>query len=107
MKHPVVDLGRGLGAAFRDSTVRKLLLLALTFIAVATVFYMRVEGWRAIDAVYFSVMTISTVGYGDIAPQTDLGKIFTIFYVLCGLGVFIAAATAIADRLISSHKDPD
>ena len=61
------------------------------------------------DAVYFSVMTVATVGYGDFSPHTTLGKMFTIFYVLCGLGLFVAAATAVADSVLQSihqqHKD--
>ncbi len=47
------------------------------------------------------MITIATVGYGDFSPATFAGKLFTIFYVLCGLGLFVATATAIADRIIS------
>jgi voltage-gated potassium channel Kch len=49
-----------------------------------------------VDALYFSVATISTVGYGDIAPKTTLGKLFTIFYLLAGAGVFVSIAATIA-----------
>ena len=45
-------------------------------------------------------MTIATVGFGDLAPKTTLGKLFTVGYVVCGLGLFVATATAIADGLL-------
>lgn len=65
---------------------------------------MPVEGQGYIDATYFSVMTISTVGYGDITPQTAAGKIFTICCVLVGLGVFVTTASALADVLLSKPQ---
>jgi len=44
-------------------------------------FYHFFEGWRYLDALYFSTATMTTVGYGDITPVTDNGKLFTIFYL--------------------------
>jgi hypothetical protein len=93
-------LWRGLAAAFADERVRGLVALAAALIAVASLFYWYVEGWSLLDAVYFSVITIATVGYGDFAPQTAWGKVFTIFYVCCGLGIFVAAATSVADSIL-------
>ena len=49
--------------------------------------YYHVEGWRYLDSVYFVVATATTVGYGDIVPQTDIGKIFTIFFSFFGVGM--------------------
>jgi voltage-gated potassium channel len=73
---------------------------------IATVFYRTVEGWSWIDAVYFSVVTIATVGYGDITPQTAIGKIFTIGYIFSGIGIFVAAVTALAQATLQA-KPPD
>lgn len=102
---PLRDLIHGLLRAFRDPSVRGLLALTATLIAIASLFYHMVEGWRLIDSVYFAVMTIATIGYGDYAPKTDIGKFFTIFYVLVGLGIFVAAATAVANTIINDHRD--
>jgi voltage-gated potassium channel len=99
--NPVRDLWGGIGAAFGDQRVRVLVTMTTILIAIASTFYHLVEGWRWLDSVYFSVITIATVGYGDFSPKTDLGKLFTIFYVLTGLGLFVATATAIADNIIS------
>ncbi|MFV0294080.1 MAG: potassium channel family protein [Paracoccus sp. (in: a-proteobacteria)] len=98
---PLRDIGAGLAAAFVTPRVRVLLALTAMLIAMAAVFYQWAEGWGWVDSVYFSVITISTVGYGDLAPQTVPGKIFTSIYVLCGLGLFVATATAIGDSIIS------
>ncbi|WBU56114.1 potassium channel family protein [Paracoccus sediminicola] len=105
---PFRDLSEGLRAAFSSPRVRVLLALTAILIGGAAVFYHLVEGWGWIDAIYFSVITISTVGYGDFAPQTALGKIFTSVYVLFGLGLFVAAATAIGDSIIArANRDND
>ena len=102
---PVRDLFWGVMAAFSTPSVLKILALAFTLIAGASVFYHLVEGWRWVDAIYFSVMTIATVGYGDLVPRTDWGKIFTIVYVIVGLGLFVAAATAVAQAVIRGSAE--
>lgn len=91
----------GLAAALRNPVVRSLLVLTVVLISSATVFYRYVEGWGWLDSAFFSVVTISTVGYGELVPQTAAGKIFTMVYIFCGIGMFVAVAGAIADQLIT------
>ena len=98
-------LFRGLAHALREPEVRAVVQLALALIALATVFYWIVEGWTLLDAVYFSVVTIATVGYGDLAPQTALGKVFTIFYIFAGIGIFVAAVTALAQAVLRAPPE--
>jgi len=103
MNHPVRSLFRGLRFAVGDRRVQGLLGFTFTMIGIAALFYSLVEGWAYLDALYFAVMTIATVGYGDLAPVTTLGRLFTIAYVLIGLGVFIAAASALAEAILSQR----
>ncbi|WP_270732171.1 potassium channel family protein [Shimia sp. Alg240-R146] len=98
---------RGVGVALSDGRVKWLLAVTLGMVVWASVFYRFVEGWSWLDAIYFSVITISTVGYGDFSPETAAGKIFTMFYLIIGLGVFLAAATTFADAIITQNRDDD
>lgn len=61
-------------------------------LGIGVVFYMTFEHLNLIDAFYFSVVTLATVGYGDITPETDIGKIFTTFYIMTGIGVIATFA---------------
>jgi len=60
------------------------------------------EAWTAIDCVYFAVCTLTTVGYGDLYPQTRQGKIFTCFYVYIGIGVVSACAGYLISVMLES-----
>jgi uncharacterized protein YneF (UPF0154 family) len=65
-------------------------ILGLTVIFLIIIFlgayiYQQVEDWRYLDSVYFVVVTVTTVGYGDLVPKTDLGKIITIIFPLIGM----------------------
>lgn len=79
-------------------------LVALSVIMTGTVFYHYFMPLRWLDALYFSVITITTVGYGDIHPTTAITKIFTIFYVLFGVGI-IAASLNIIVRLAAQRRE--
>ncbi len=67
---------------------RTLALTALVVIGGGTVFYHYVERFSWIDAYYFCVVTLATVGYGDLVPHTTIGKLFTTFYIFIGVGIF-------------------
>ena len=62
------------------------------------IFYHGVEGWGWLDSLYFSVITLTTVGYGDFAPKTDAGKVFTIIYILVGLGILAGFISLMAQN---------
>jgi len=100
----LVTLVRRLRGAAADPEFRTLALMVALLLAVGTAFYTNVEGWSVLDSLYFCVITLATVGYGDFSPKTPGGKIFTIFYLLLGIGVIVA----FADRLVKGsygHKD--
>jgi voltage-gated potassium channel len=60
--------------------------IALTLIFIAgTLWYRLVEQWHWLDAVYMTVITLTTVGYGEIQPLGDRGRIFTIALILAGV----------------------
>lgn len=59
----------------------------LVVLGIGIIFYHFVEGFSWIDAYYFCVVTLATIGYGDLTPKTEIGKIFTTFYILVGVGI--------------------
>jgi voltage-gated potassium channel Kch len=89
----------GLRALLGEREGKILVMLAISTIAFGTVAYTRLEGWAPIDALYFSVVTLATVGFGDLVPTTDPGKLFTVGYILFGVGIIAAfAAELTKDR---------
>ena len=65
-------------AVIRDPEGKVLLVSAASMVAVGTITYHLLEGSSFLDSLYFSVVTLATVGYGDLTPTTDLAKLFTI-----------------------------
>ena len=98
------NLVRGLRAFVGDPDGRALMGVASVVIGIGTVFYRFVENLTWIDSLYFSVITLTTVGYGDISPTTMAGKVFTMLYVLVGIGIFVALVTEIARHLIDARE---
>ena len=78
--------------------------LFFLLLLIGTVAYHHIEGWRYLDAAYFSVITMATIGYGDFSPQTDLGKIFTIFFALFGIGVMLYFFTLVGRYFFVRYK---
>lgn len=66
---------------------RVLLGITAVTIGIGTVVYRLVEHMSWLDAYYLSVVTLTTVGYGDLSPQTAFGKVFTTFYIFSGVGI--------------------
>ena len=97
---------KALRRAIKDPESRGLALLALGLIAGGTAFYKGVEGFSWLDSLYFTVVTLTTVGYGDLSPATALGKVFTVFYLLIGVGVLIAFVSLIARHAVRTPNDP-
>jgi voltage-gated potassium channel Kch len=88
----------------RSPRTRALPWLAVAVVAIGTVFYSVVEGWTVITALYFSVVTLTTVGYGDISPSTDPARLFTVFYILIGVGILLALITAVIQSYIRAER---
>ena len=85
-------IARGLRGLARDPRGRGLLILSISLVMGGAFFYRQVEDLSWIDSVDFTVITLTTVGYGDIAPQTVAGKLFTTAYLLIGIGIGIGVA---------------
>lgn len=87
----------------KDKDFRALTIFVIFIIVIGTVFYHEVEDWGWLDSVYFCITTLTTVGYGDLYPETDGGKIFTILYIIIGLGVLLGYIKVVAEIALE-HK---
>ncbi|MFC1971551.1 potassium channel family protein [Chloroflexota bacterium] len=83
----------------------RLLLLPIAVLAFGTVGFMFLEGLSFLDALYFTFVTISTLGYGDIFPTNAASKIFCIFLIIIGIGTFLAIITNITQQLIQRGQN--
>jgi voltage-gated potassium channel Kch len=101
----VLRLIKAVVRSWRVPTFRATLALAVFILLSGTIFYHGVEGWSWIDALYFSATTVSTVGLGDLSPQTEIGKLFTVIYMFVGIGVFVALFTQFARALLHIEAD--
>jgi voltage-gated potassium channel len=93
-------LARALAAVWRDPETKALPFVAGALVLTGSIFYWRFEDWTFFEALYFSIVTLTTVGYGDFSPTTTGTQIFTIFYILTGFGVLVALLTSVAQQYI-------
>lgn len=68
----------------------------MLLIALGTTVYSAFEEWSLLDALYATIITITTVGYGDLNPQTLTGRIFSIFFTLAAIGFASYAISTLA-----------
>ena len=79
-------------------------LVVVTLLS-GTLFYRQIEGWDSLDPLYFRVVTLTTVGYGDLSPSTAAGKIFTILYIFVGLGIVLGFVNAVAENSLERRSE--
>jgi len=73
--------------------------LILLVILISTLGFRIIEGWSFLDCLYMTIITIFTVGFGEVKELSPQGQIFTIFVILSGVGTAIYAFTKLADAL--------
>ncbi|MDP6356479.1 MAG: potassium channel protein [Planctomycetota bacterium] len=78
-------------------------VLLLVWMVVGTAGYSLIEGWSILDALYMTVITISTVGFMEVNPLTDAGRLFTIFLVVAGIGTALYTITRIGQILLEGE----
>uniref|UniRef100_K3X659 EF-hand domain-containing protein n=1 Tax=Globisporangium ultimum (strain ATCC 200006 / CBS 805.95 / DAOM BR144) TaxID=431595 RepID=K3X659_GLOUD len=80
------------------------LFLVLSYLAVSIAFFYNVEDWSAIDCVYYAMVIVTTVGYGDVVPVSKGGKVFTIFFAFYGICTIGIALGRLARLFLNRQK---
>jgi voltage-gated potassium channel len=100
-----LHLARSVRSAWRrDPNFRSLVFLVLFTLLSGTIFYRLVEGWSLVDALYFSVTTLTTVGFGDYVPTTTVGKLFTVLYIFAGVSIILGFIETIAQETLARGR---
>jgi hypothetical protein len=87
---------------FQQKTRVCVVLLLAVFVA-GTLGFMAAERLAPIDAAYFAVVTMSTVGYGDISPGTQGGKLVAVLFILSGVGTFMVLVASATEDILNSR----
>ena len=80
------------------------LVLFLVIIVLGTLGFVLIEEKSVIEAVYFVIVTMATVGYGDIHPATQLGRVFTIFLIVTGVGTFLGVIANLTEMMLAKRE---
>lgn len=86
--------------------IRHLLIAVIVIfilLCAGTTGYRLIEGWSLLDALYMTVITITTVGYGEIRQLSEEGRIFTVFLIMSSFGVMGYIVTSTAQTLIAGQ----
>ncbi len=89
----------------KDSS--KKLLFSIFLVILVCVFgaigYMALEGWDVLDAIYMTVTTLATVGYGEVHELDTAGKIYTIILIVTGVGFFLYVIGSVVQFMVEGH----
>ncbi len=77
----------------------------ILLMTIGTIVYRFLEEWTWIQSFYFSVVTLSTVGYGDLHPTSDAARLFTAFYILGGVTIALSALAVIGTSYLRRREE--
>ena len=89
-----------------ESTIVVRLVVGLAIVViVGTAGYSSLEGWSWLDSLYMTVITITSIGFGEVHELSGQGRVFTIFVILIGFGVVAYAAVTISRLLVEGEVE--
>ena len=86
------------------SRLNVFLVVFFAVIVLGTIGMMTIEKRSLVDSFYFVIVTMATVGYGDVHPITDMGKIFAIFIIVTGVGTFIGVIANLTEIMLAKRE---
>jgi len=94
-------------SGWSDKEFRGLGIVLGSWIALGTIIYSVQEDWSVIESLYFCVMTLTTIGYGDFSPSTEAMQLYTVFYSVLGVGFFVAFTARLVQVAFQSRQTDD
>ena len=85
-----------------NNRILRLIIGVGTLLAISVIGYMLIENWTFLDALYMTAITLSTVGFGEIHPLSDVGRMFTVLIVLAGVGIIAYSASLFTSYLFEA-----
>jgi len=82
----------------------RLFAFVVLTLMIGMIFYHTVEGWSWVDSLYFCVIMLTTIGYGDLHPTQDVSKLFTVVYIFLGLGLIAGIIADIGQRRLEAIR---
>ncbi len=76
---------------------------SVLLVFVGAVGYMVIEGWSFMDGLYMTVISVTTVGYGETHPMTPIGRIFTMILLFAGVGLILFIVTRLAEVMVEGN----
>lgn len=90
-----------MGGRYRELMVA--IIIANIIVFGGVVGYVVIEGWSIFDSFYMTIISLTTVGYGETHPLTLEGRIFTVILIMLGVGMILFVATRINETLIEGN----
>ena len=78
-------------------------ILLILIILFGTVGYMTIEGWSLVDSIYMTIITLTTVGFGEVHQISELGRLYTIIVIFLGGSFFVYVAGAIVQFMVEGR----
>lgn len=93
------------GYTYRGAIIslRRAILLFILSILIGTLGYVVIEQYNLTEAFYMAVITISTVGFTEVHPLSDAGRLFTSIYIIVNIGIFAYGLYAFTDYIIEGE----
>lgn len=88
----------------KDEETKALLFFIFILLLSGTIFFSTIEKMNLINALYLSYTTLTTIGYGDVYPITQIGKIFTIVYSFLGIGTMAVFISIVTKTFLNEQK---
>ncbi|HET6489194.1 MAG TPA: potassium channel protein [Syntrophales bacterium] len=79
------------------------LIFIMILIVIGTVGFYFIEGWNVLESFYTTVMTLTTIGYGDFVPRTQGGMLFTVILVIFGVGTMLYTVGLVAQTMVEGR----